>query len=598
MSGRWMRAARVADGSIHFQLALTAVASRYLRVTMLLPPAELPRQLSLPAWIPGSYLIRDFARHLVGLEAQTTTGAPVLLTPVDQHSWQLPPTIESVVLRYRVYGNDFSVRACHIDSSHAFFNGTSVFLRLAGAESMPHDITLLAEGAPTGWQVTTALPAVRVDEQGFGVYQAENYEALIDYPVEIGTGVRREWRTAEVPHAMYWSAAHPRTDFHRIARDVAEVCQTVINFWGGAPFRRYLFLVAVDATGYGGLEHRDSTALIVPRADLPLVGEAGMTPGYQRFLSLCAHEYFHAWLVKRIRPAAFTGLPLAQPAHTRLLWLFEGFTSYFDDWLVRQAGLVTQAEYLTALAETINRAVRGKGWSRQTLEESSFYAWTRFYQQDENAVNAIVSYYTRGALLALMIDLQRRLCGYDLPTAMRQLWLRHGQKAVPEGSTIERLFQAADCPALAALLDRGLRSTDPLPFAPLLAQFGVMVEAVAEAGQARVDLGAVVGGNDPRMARVQLVFEDRPAARAGLAVGDEVIAVDGFAVGGAEFGARLARYQPGDRLVLDGFRQGRLMRWTIELEPPVLNQWQLSLMDKATLDEATIARRASWLAGA
>lgn len=312
-------------------------------------------------------------------------------------------------------------------------------------------------------------------------------------------------------------------------------------------------------------------------------------------MSLCAHEYFHAWLVKRIRPAAFVGLPLNAPAHTRLLWLFEGFTSYFDDYLVRQARKVSAAQYLTALSDTINRAVRGKGWSRQTLEESSFYAWTRFYQQDENAVNAIVSYYTRGGLLALMLDLTLRGLGQSLSERMRDMWRQHHQIPIEAGAAIEELLGANEHPSVAALLDAGLRGTEPLDFSALLAQFGVACTPIAEASNAVVDLGAVVGGEDPRVARVQIVFEDRPAARAGLAAGDEILALDGFALSGAEFMPRLRRYQPGDVITLDGFRQGRLMRWMVPLAAPVLNQWQLSLMDEAALEPVVRARREAWL---
>ncbi len=589
---------RPSERVIRYTVALTAVRSRYLSVAMTVPPSDEARVLSLPAWIPGSYLIRDFARHWVGMTATQSDGRPHPLDTLDQHRWTLPPSALPVTIHALVYGNDYSVRTTHVDSSHAFFNGTSVFLRLHGAEDWRHEVQIEAAGAPLGWKVATTLPAQVVDAAGFGGYAAESYEALIDYPVEMGAWESVEWLAGGVPHRLVASNAHPRTDFARIAADLAVVCATVQRFWGAVPFDGYLFLLSLDAKGFGGLEHRDSTALIFPREDLPRLGETGVSAGYQRLLALCAHEYFHAWLVKRIRPTAFTGLPLAAPATTRLLWLFEGFTSYFDDYLVAQSGKITPAAYLTALADTLNRAVRGKGWTRQTLEESSFYAWTRFYQQDENAVNAIVSYYTRGGLLALMLDLTLRLAGEDLPARMRRLWQQHQQEPIPPGAAIESLLGAQEHPAVAVLFDLGLRSTEPLAFAPLLAQFGVACVPVAEAAQAAVDMGAVIGGDEPRVARVQLVFEDRPAARAGLVAGDELIALDGFAVSGAEFGARLRRHQPGDSVTLDGFRQGRLMRWVVRLGEPVLNQWQLSWIEDAALDAETQARRAAWLGGA
>jgi predicted metalloprotease with PDZ domain len=582
-----------------YRLDFSAVNSRYIGVTLELPAHELGYTLSLPAWIPGSYLIRDFAKNLVGMVAMSASGQVVPLVSQDQTTWTLAACSDPIVIQYQVYCADFSVRAAHVDSRHAFFNGTSVFLRVHGAEGNPHHLDLQATHAPAAWRVATAMPGVHLDARGFGRYGAPDYETLIDFPFELGEFERLDWMSAGTPHQMVLSNPHPRTDFARITRDVAKICATEIRFFGAAPFKNYLFLVALDTAGFGGLEHRNSTALIFPRTDLPLLGETGVSPAYQRFLSLCAHEYFHAWHVKSIRPQAFTQLPLARPAHTRLLWLFEGFTSYFDDWLVRRAGLITEAAYLDALAQTINRAVRGKGWGRQTLEESSFYAWTRFYQQDENAVNAIVSYYTRGALVALMLDLQLRQKGYSLAAVMRQLWCDFGECPLPEGEAIERYIaglvsKAGGDLALGVFFERALRSVEPLDFRSLLADFGVTAEPVAEPAFAAHDFGAVVGTDDPRSAKIQIVFEDRPAAQAGLAVGDEIVALDGWAIGGRNWSEHLRRYRAGDQLALYGFRQGRLMQWSVVLAPPVCNQWQLHA---ATAVDAHIhARRLAWLA--
>jgi len=574
-----------------YRLGFSGYHSRYIDVALTLPASRSGYRLSLPAWIPGSYLVRDFARHLVGKQASDEAGEPVRIEPVDQQTWDVVPSDTPVEIRYRVYCADFSVRSAHVDSTHVFFNGTSVFLRVHGAEQARHEVVIEGADLPEPWRVATTLPAMAIDERGFGDYAAADYEALIDHPVEIADFVERQFTAGGVLHRMVFTNALPDTDFDRIASDVARICETEIALFDGAPFDEYLFLVALDENGFGGLEHRDSTALIFPRSHLPAVTAEGVSKEYQRFLSLCAHEYFHNWNVKRIRPSAFAGLPLDRPAPTRLLWVFEGFTSYFDDWLVRHAGLIDEDQYLAALEETINRAMRGKGWSRQTLEESSFYAWTRFYQQDANAVNAIVSYYTRGAVVALMLDLMLRERGAGLMDVMRRLWERHGEEPLPEGESVERLIEEAMGEPMQSFFDKALRSTEPLDVAGMLARFGVRMTPRAEVEGP--DAGIRVDERDERAATVKIVFEDRPGAAAGLAVGDRVIAVDGFAVSGREWAARLSRRRAGDRLRLHVFREARLLEMTLEPGPECRNQHRL---ERWPGDGQAETRLADWLA--
>ncbi|HHQ69303.1 MAG TPA: M61 family peptidase [Halothiobacillaceae bacterium] len=573
-----------------YQLSFAKHRSRYIQVQLSLPASEEPRVLSLPNWIFGSYLIRDFARHLMDMCAQTAHGHPVALRPIDQHSWTLAACSEPVTVRYQVYCADFSVRTAHVDADHVFFNGTSVFLQVHGAESLPHQVVMQADG-PLNSRVATTMPAVDVDARGFGCYQAAGYAALIDYPVEIADFIERRFEIDGVPHRLAFTNALPNTDFDRIAADIEQICRTEIALFGGAPFSQYLFLIALDESGFGGLEHADSTALIFPAKHLPALGQSGMTDEYQRFLSLCAHEYFHNWNVKRIKPAAFAGLVLDQPAHTRLLWLFEGFTSYFDDWLVRHAGLIDQSQYLKALQQTINRAVQGPGWHRQTLEESSFYAWTRFYQQDENAINAIVSYYTRGAVVALLLDLYLRSKGKSLLEVIQRIWSEHADTPIQEGRAIEQLIESVAEEPLGEFFDSALRSTEPLALVEQLAQFGVHAQPIAQISG--VDTGLLIQEQGDDGATVRVVIEDGPAAVAGIAAGDKIIAVDGFAVNAREWSARMARYRPGDQLEVHLFRQGRLRCYSLLLKEPRLNHLSLKADDS---DPQAVARRNDWLA--
>jgi predicted metalloprotease with PDZ domain len=230
---------------------------------------------------------------------------------------------------------------------------------------------------------------------GFGRYRAQGSADLIDHPVEMGDFLHTQFLAAGTPHEIAIYGRH-RADLGRLSRDLQKVCEEHANLFGELPPDRYLFLMMVVGQGYGGLEHRDSTSLICSRADLPVPGQTEVTEGYRRLLGLCSHEYFHLWNVKRIQPARIQSSDLSGEVHTRLLWAFEGFTSYYDDLALVRCGLITERDYLDLLAQTITRVMRVNGRTKQSVAESSFDAWTKFYKQDENAPNAIVSYYAKG----------------------------------------------------------------------------------------------------------------------------------------------------------------------------------------------------------
>ena len=373
------------------------------------------QRFSLPAWIPGSYMIREFARNIVSLVGECRDG-PVVLTKRDKHTWDAAPCDGPLRLRYRVYAWDWSVRAAHLDETHGFFNGTSVFVQVAGREDDAHDVEI---AAPAGrgyrdWRVATTLPEAGATRHGFGAYRAANYDALIDHPVEMGAFRLERFDAAGVPHEIAYSGVVPNLDAARIDADLAVLCAAQIRFFaepgkakrGGAPFDRYLFLTAVAGEGYGGLEHRSSTALLCSRDALPAVGDPPeRSSAYLTFLGLVSHEYFHSWNVKRMKPAAFAPYDLARENYTSLLWIFEGFTSYYDDLFLVRTGLATEEQYLGMLAKTIDDVAAGAGRTTQSVAESSFDAWIKYYRQDENTPNAVVSYYKKGSLVALCLDL-------------------------------------------------------------------------------------------------------------------------------------------------------------------------------------------------
>ncbi len=554
-------------------------------------PDPAGQQLSLPNWIPGSYMIRDFSRHLGPVSAADEAGQPVVVRKTGKSDWVCAPAEGAITLRYEVYAWDLSVRGAHLDQTHGFFNGTSVFLEVAGQQDLPHVVDIRCPEGVQGWQVGTSLtPGNDTLPLGFGRYQAASYDELIDHPVEMGTFTHATFTACGVPHEIVITGRH-RADMARLCRDLERICAAQIAFFGEpAPFEHYVFLVTAVGNGYGGLEHRASTALLCSRDDLPLASEPEQ-PGerYRTFLGLCSHEYFHSWNVKRIKPAVFLPYDLRQETHTPLLWAFEGITSYYDDLMLLRSGVISTPAYLELLAQQITRHLRTPGRFRQSVAESSIDAWSKYYKQDENSPNSIVSYYVKGALIALCLDLlmRERTGGrVSLGDLMRRLWQDFGLPGRGVGEE--------DIPRLVALLcgdavsaqewtdfwQNALHGTAELPLRELLVTHGLdwtqrPAENAADsggkpaAGSATNKLpkpwwGAKTQGAEGGVA-LQVVYHGSPAQQAGLSAGDVVIAVNGLRVNGASLEKMLASCQPGDELELHAFRRDELMRFSVTL---------------------------------
>lgn len=382
-------------------------------------------------------MVREFARNIVTLRAFNDAGRKVRVEKTDKHAWQAAPVKGALTLRYEVYAWDMSVRAAHLDDTAGFFNGTSVFLSPLGFEDAPCVVDIQKPAGPQfrNWRVATALTEARATKRyGFGEYTAQNYDELIDHPVTLGEFELATFKAHGVPHDIVIAGRVIGLDMARLSADLQRVCEAQIALFEPrskkAPMDRYVFMTQAVTDGYGGLEHRASTALICNRSDLPVTGRDETTDGYRTYLGLCSHEYFHTWNVKRIKPAVFAPYDLTQENYTSLLWLFEGFTSYYDDLMLVRSGLIKEADYYTLLGKTIGGVLRGSGRLKQTVAESSFDAWVKYYRQDENAANAIVSYYTKGSLVALAFDLTIRAQTQNrksLDDVMRLLWQRYGR---------------------------------------------------------------------------------------------------------------------------------------------------------------------------
>ncbi len=511
-------------------------AHRYA-VTLKLPRTEGPVRLSLPVWIPGSYLVREFARHLMNLQA-TQGKTPCRILQEDKTTWLVDaPGRGAITVRYEVYANDTSVRAAFLDARRGFFNGTSVFLCVEGQAQAPHRVRIA--GLPKGWGVATALKPGQVDTHGQGWYEAANYDELVDHPVELGKFWRGQFKARGIPHELVVTGAADDADLDRLMADTQRLCEAQIAFWHGRrkpAFDRYVFLLNVVEDGYGGLEHRESTALICSRRDIPRRGqEPAPSEGYTTLLGLISHEYFHTWNVKRLKPSEFAPYDYTRENYTRMLWFFEGFTSYYDDQFLLRTQRIDAAHYLRLLTKPLNQVLATPGRQVQSVAQASFDAWTRYYRPDENTANATVSYYTKGSLVALALDLSLRLGPAradgrqpSLDGVMLRLWAL--QRPITEDDVVTALTDEASAPPRHAAdwrtqLNDWVHGTDDLPLQTLLAEFGV--QWTSRKGPVAQQLGVRVQEASGSL-KAQAVMHGSAAEAAGISAGDELIALDNW----------------------------------------------------------------------
>jgi len=532
-------------------------------------------------------MIRDFAKNLLMLRASSGDGL-VDIKQLDKSNWRLEPCSGPVTIDYRVYAWDLSVRAAHLDQTHGYYNGTSLFMEVVSQSQEPCEV-LIERPSPKyckHWNMATTLQRVDADAFEFGLYRASDYDDLIDHPVEMGDFTPIHFEACGVPHDIILSGRFS-CDEERLRCDLKKICEHHIRFFGEpAPMDYYQFLVMVVGRGYGGLEHRSSTSLMCERDSLPQAGQTEVTDAYRDFLGLCSHEYFHTWNVKRIKPAVYQPYDLQQEVYTDLLWAFEGITSYYDDLALVRCGLIDETTYLELLAQTMTRVLRGKGSSRQSAAESSFNAWTKFYKADENAQNAIVSYYAKGCLIALCIDLKMRQLSksrVSLDDVMRQLWqLRLGNGAGIEAQTIQNLIVSMVDTDIHDFLRLLIYTSAELPLEELLATVGVELTIRQASNQKdkggkphegelpQVDLGAYLEEKADGL-EIARVSEGGAAQCAGLSANDVIIAVNGLKLTLAKLEQGLLLAGVGELWKIHAFRRDELMEFDLELSAAPVN---------------------------
>lgn len=566
-----------------YRLEIADARAHQFGLTLTLPRPAAVQAFSLPAWAPGSYMVRDFARHLSPLRARQ--GARELaVEPVAKARWVVRTQGDlPLELSWQAYAFDPSVRGAFLDEERGFVNGPALFLCAEGHEDEPH--TLAIGRLPRGWQVATTLPA-----RGTRRFRAARWRELIDHPIALGRFWRGRFRAGGVEHEIAVQGAWPGFDGERLQSDLQRLCETQIRFWHGRgrpPFDRFLFLLHAAEEGYGGLEHRDSSALQCARRDLPRRGAAERSDGYVSLLALASHEYFHAWNVTRMRPAELVEPDLAAEVPTRLLWFYEGFTAYYDELMLLRAGLVDRARYLRALARSVNALLGTPGRFVQSVAEAGFDAWTRYHRRDENSVNATVSYYDKGALVALLTDLDLRRRGRSLDEAMRTLWRRARRGPVGEAEILAALGEPT-----AARLRGWVHGRAELPLAEALAAAGVRwrddpVPGLAARLGLKVSEGPVTG------LQVREVHRGGAAEAAGVAAGDELLGAAGWRL--RRLDDALQWLAEGERFELLLVRDQRLLARPLVLPAPRRGPVTLVPDESAAAD--ALALRRAWLGG-
>ncbi len=588
---------------ITYRIDATDVHAHLFHVTLTIPEPAVEQRLSLPVWIPGSYLVREFARHLSALSARQGD-RDIALQHLDKSTWHARTDGRAeLTVRYSVYAFDTSVRAAFLDANRGFFNGTSLLLRVEGAEDRPHRVDLHA--LPDGWQVATALDAAEVDAAGRGTYRASHYDELVDHPVELGRFWRGTFTAAGVAHAFVVAGALPDFDGERLLADTARICTAQIAFWHGAgeaasrpPFERYLFLLNAVDDGHGGLEHRASTALIVPRRDLPrrepATEKAEASDGYVSLLGLISHEYFHTWNVKRLKPREFERYDYTRENYTGLLWFFEGFTSYYEDLFLVRSGLIDEGRYLKLVARTLTHVASAPGRRVQSVAEASFDAWVKYYRSDENTPNSTISYYAKGALVALALDLTLRASGRgSVDAVLRLLWSRSAGGPIDEAD-IAAALEAVGGRSYGAELDAWVHGKDELPLRDLLegaaVEWQITPPTLAQRLGMRVNESALTG------VKVSHVLRGGVAEAAGLAPGDEILALQGWRLRRLDDAVRLMEAQVAAPLLVA--RDQRVLTLSLSLPGDAVSAGgAIGLKPAANPPPAALALRKAWLAG-
>ncbi|BAY80564.1 peptidase M61 domain-containing protein [Calothrix parasitica NIES-267] len=550
--------------TINYQVGMSNPQAHLFEVTLHLEDYSLSTlDLKMPVWTPGSYLVREYAKHLQDFSANSNDKA-LNWQKIGKNHWQVNTNgISQVTVKYRIFANELTVRTNHLDASHGYFNGAAIFFRIPEFDKQPINVTIQTPSPE--WQVTTTLPVVEAQKNTF---VAEDFDTLVDSPFEIGTHQIYDFEVRSLPHQLaIWGKG--KVEVEPMIEDIKRIIEVEADMFDGLPYERYLFLLHLSAQSFGGLEHKNSCSLIYRRFGF------NDREKYERFMQLVAHEFFHLWNVKRIRPKELEVFDYDQENYTPSLWFCEGTTSYYDLLIPLRAGIYDVKTYLNNLSKEITRYQTTPGRKVQPVSESSFDAWIKLYRQDANSPNSQISYYLKGEMITLLLDLlirSRHQNQRSLDDVMLKLWQKFGQDEI--GYTAEELKQIIESVAgtdLTEFFQRYVHGIEELPFDEYLEPFGLKL---AEDKSSEPFLGIKVVSNSGKES-IKFVEYASPAQIAGIDAGDELLAIDGIKVTANQLSERLKDYQPQDTIEITVFHQDELRNYRVTLDEPRASRYEV-----------------------
>jgi predicted metalloprotease with PDZ domain len=542
--------------TINYTVAMSQPASHLFEVTLQVDGWQADAlDLKMPVWTPGSYLVREYSRHLQQFAA-VSGDQPIAWTKQGKNHWQIQTDgLEQITVTYKIFANELTVRTNHLDHTHGYFNGAALFCFIPNYQQQPIIVTI---EPPQNWQVATALTPNGKPNQ----FLAKDFDTLVDSPFEIGQHQVQSFDVLGKPHEyVIWGERH-NLSLDALIKDTRQIIETEAQMFGGLPYDRYLFILHLPTNGYGGLEHKDSCSLIYKRSVF------NNREKYESFMQLVAHEFFHLWNIKRIRPKALEVFDYEAENYTPSLWFSEGTTSYYDFLIPYRSGLYNAKTYLKNLSHEITRYLTTPGRAVQPLSESSFDAWIKLYRPDANTPNSQMSYYLKGAMVTLLLDLRIRIKHQNQKSfddVMRSMWQQFGQAEIGfSPAELKQVIQSVAEFDLSDFFARYLDGLDELPFDEYLSGFGLKLVSNAEEGRLPPFVGLTLNADRT----VKFVEAGSTAENAGINPGDELLAIEGVRVTSDHWQDLLKEYQVGETIELTLFHQDVLRQCKVVLAEP------------------------------